>query len=62
MAEETVNAEAGAGHEKAHFTEHFDSAIVLLLLIVLFVAAAFAAGRYIGNTLGAPGVTGFFGG
>lgn len=61
-ATESVAGEAGVGHERAHFSENIDSAIVLLLLIVLFVYGFGAVGRYVGNRLGAPGVTGFFGG
>lgn len=64
MAEVTEGAtgEAGVGSHKAHVSEHVDSAIVLLLLVVLFVYGFGAVGRYVGNRMQWPGLTGFFGG
>jgi hypothetical protein len=57
MAEESANV---GGSVDVH--EHLDIAIVMLLLILFFVCGGMAAGRYIGNSLNAPGVTAFFGG
>lgn len=57
MAEES----AGVGGS-VDLHEHLNIAIVMLLLILLFVSSGQAIGRYIGNKLGAPGVTAFFGG
>jgi hypothetical protein len=44
------------------FSEHLDIAVIMLILIAFFVYGFGAIGRYIGNTLDAPGVSGFFGG
>jgi len=57
MAEEEVSEHAAAG-----LGEHFDNAAIMLILIALFVFGFGAVGRYVGNKLGSPGVTGFFGG
>jgi hypothetical protein len=57
MAEEGANV---GGSFDVH--EHLDIAIVMLILIALFVYGFGAAGRYIGNSINAPGVTAYFGG
>jgi hypothetical protein len=62
MAEEQASASAEAGPIRAGFSEHFDSAIVMLVLITVFVFAIAAFGRYIGNKTNTPGLTAFFGG
>jgi hypothetical protein len=49
-------------HESAGISEHFDIAIIMLILIAFFVYGFGAVGRYIGNSINAPGVTAFFGG
>lgn len=43
-------------------SEHFDIAIIMLILIAFFVYGFGAVGRYIGNTTNSPGITAFFGG
>lgn len=55
MAEESAGASAS-------FNEHFDIALVFLVLIALFVYGFGAVGRAAGNHFNAPGVTTFFGG
>lgn len=64
MAEvsEGVEGEGGVGKSKVRFSEHLDIAIVLLILVALFVYAFGAVGRSVGNSVGSPGLTSFFGG
>jgi len=57
MAEESESAGGSVA-----VSEHFNIAIVMLILIALFVYGFGAAGRALGNQMNAPGVTAFFGG
>jgi hypothetical protein len=52
---------AGVGG-KVDISEHFNIAIVMLILIALFVFGFGAVGRHVGNKTNSPGITSFFGG
>jgi hypothetical protein len=57
MAEEDVSESAEVGVK-----EHFDNAVVMLILIALFVYAFGAVGRAIAKKTNKPGINTFFGG
>lgn len=54
-------AEESAGG-KIDISEHFNIAIVMLILIAFFVYGFGAMGRHLGNKTNSPGITSFFGG
>jgi hypothetical protein len=56
------DAEAGEAREEVGFREHIDNPIVFVLLIVLAVYAAGAAGRALAAKAHMPGLVAFFGG
>lgn len=57
MADEGVGESANI-----EVKEHFDNAVVMLVLIALFVSAFMGVGRAVGRKYNKPGVTSFFGG
>lgn len=62
MAEESASGEVSAGRSKIGFSERADTALVFLILVLLFVSAGQAFMRWAGNRYGWAGLTSFGGG